>query len=83
LAIDDEKMNTEFYFGLLEYKGYNVLKTENGEDALDILKSVSIDLVLSDVVMPEIIELADTVSEVQEVKYHYNKGIKDRASLEY
>jgi cob(I)alamin adenosyltransferase len=32
---------------------------------------------------PEIIELADTVSEVQEVKHHYNKGIKDRAGIEY
>lgn len=32
---------------------------------------------------PEIIELADTVSEVKEVKHHYNKGIKDRAGIEY
>ncbi len=32
---------------------------------------------------PEIIELADTVSEVQEVKHHYNRGIKDRAGIEY
>jgi CheY-like chemotaxis protein len=54
LAIDDEKMNREFYFGLLKYKGYNVLKAENGEDALEILRSVPVDLVLLDVMMPGI-----------------------------
>jgi cob(I)alamin adenosyltransferase len=31
----------------------------------------------------EIIKLADTVSDIQEVKHHYNKGIKDRAGIEY
>jgi CheY-like chemotaxis protein len=54
LAIDDEKVNREFYSGLLKYKGYNVLKAENGEDALDILKNASVDLVLLDVMMPGI-----------------------------
>ncbi len=54
LAIDDEKMNREFYFGLLKYKGYNVLKAENGEDALEILKNASVDLVLLDIMMPGI-----------------------------
>lgn len=54
LAIDDEKRNREFYFGLLKYKGYNVLKAENGEDALEILKNASVDLVLLDIMMPGI-----------------------------
>lgn len=31
----------------------------------------------------EIIKIADTVSEVQEIKHHYNAGIKDRAGIEY
>src|SRR4030042_4979320 len=31
----------------------------------------------------EIIELADTVSEVKEIKHHYKTGIKDRAGIEY
>ncbi|HDQ04131.1 MAG TPA: response regulator [Deltaproteobacteria bacterium] len=54
LAIDDEKMNREFYCGLLQDKGYDVLKAENGEDALDILRKESVDLVLLDVMMPGI-----------------------------
>jgi cob(I)alamin adenosyltransferase len=29
------------------------------------------------------IELADTVSEVREIKHHYRKGIESRAGMEY
>jgi cob(I)alamin adenosyltransferase len=32
---------------------------------------------------PEIMEIADTVSEIREIKHHYNAGIKDRAGIEY
>ncbi len=32
---------------------------------------------------PEIIELADTVSEINEVKHHYAAGVKERAGIEY
>ena len=32
---------------------------------------------------PEIIEFADMVSEVQEIKHHYTSGIKDRAGIEF
>jgi cob(I)alamin adenosyltransferase len=47
-------------------------------------KPASLDLILTGrYAPPEIIELADTVSEVQEVKHHYNAGIKDRAGIEY
>jgi cob(I)alamin adenosyltransferase len=28
-------------------------------------------------------EIADLVSEVTEIKHHYNAGIKDRAGIEY
>ena len=32
---------------------------------------------------PEIVEIADMVSEVKEIKHHYNQGVKDRAGIEY
>lgn len=32
---------------------------------------------------PEIVEIADTVSEVREIKHHYNAGIKDREGIEH
>jgi cob(I)alamin adenosyltransferase len=32
---------------------------------------------------PEIVALADTVSEIREFKHHCNAGIKDCAGIEY
>jgi cob(I)alamin adenosyltransferase len=32
---------------------------------------------------PSMVELADTVSDVREVKHHYRKGIESRAGMEY
>ena len=32
---------------------------------------------------PEIIELADTVSEINDIKHHYAAGMKERAGIEY
>jgi len=44
----------------------------------------SLDLILTGRYAPEeIIALADTVSEIKEVKHHYAAGIKDRAGIEY
>jgi cob(I)alamin adenosyltransferase len=44
----------------------------------------AIDLVLTGrYAAPEIMEIADTVSEIREIKHHYNAGIKDRAGIEY
>ena len=30
-----------------------------------------------------LVQLADTVSEVREIKHHYRKGIESRAGMEY
>jgi cob(I)alamin adenosyltransferase len=47
-------------------------------------KPANLDLILTGrYAPPEIIELADTVSEVQEVKHHYKAGIKERAGIEF
>lgn len=47
-------------------------------------KPADLDLILTGrYAPPQIIKLADTVSEVKEIKHHYNEGIKDRAGIEY
>jgi cob(I)alamin adenosyltransferase len=47
-------------------------------------KAPSVDLILTGRYAPsEIIELADTVSEIQEIKHHYSAGVKERAGIEY
>jgi cob(I)alamin adenosyltransferase len=56
------------------------------KDVIDLIKNKppALNLILTGRYAPkEIIELADTVSEIREVKHHYNAGIKDRAGIEY
>ena len=56
------------------------------KEVIDLIKNKppALDLILTGRYAPkEIIKLADTVSEVQEIKHHYNAGIKDRAGIEY
>ncbi len=55
-------------------------------DVLDLIanRPASVDLVLTGRYAPKaLIKLADTVSEVKEIKHHYAAGIKDRAGIEY
>lgn len=56
------------------------------KEVIELIKNkpTTLDLILTGRYAPkEIIKLADTVSEIQEVKHHYNAGIKDRAGIEY
>ena len=55
-------------------------------EVLDMVRSKppELDLILTGrYADPEIIALADLVSEVREIKHHYAAGIKDRAGIEY
>ena len=56
------------------------------DDVIDLIKSkpTAVDLILTGrYAPPEVIALADTVSEIREVRHHYNAGIKERAGIEY
>jgi cob(I)alamin adenosyltransferase len=47
-------------------------------------KPAHLDIILTGRYAPKgIIDIADTVSDIQEIKHHYNTGIKDRAGIEY
>ncbi len=53
LCVDDEPEILKFLEAVLAPKGYEVIKAENGEVALEKLKEERIDLVISDVRMPK------------------------------
>ena len=56
------------------------------KDVLDLVaeKPPALDLILTGrYAAPELIAIADTVSEIREVKHHYAAGVKDRAGIEY
>jgi len=51
---------------------------------LVVNKPAAVDLILTGrYAPPEIVDLADTVSEIQEIRHHYAKGIKERAGMEF
>jgi len=52
LAVDDESALLNLLCEILSEKGYHVLSAENGNQALSIMATESIDLLLSDIIMP-------------------------------
>jgi cob(I)alamin adenosyltransferase len=61
-------------------------KLINLKEVIDLIKNKppALNLILTGRYAPEgIIKLADTVSEVKEIKHHYTAGVKDRAGIEY
>lgn len=54
LVVDDIAQNRRLLQALLEPRGYDVVTTDNGDDALSILNRGDVDLVLLDIMMPGI-----------------------------
>jgi len=54
LVVDDNEMNRDMLSRRLERRGYRVLLAENGRRALEQVESQPVDLVLLDVMMPDI-----------------------------
>lgn len=53
LIVDDEKVLRESLASLMEDEGFEVLQAGNGREALDVVMARPVDLILSDVRMPE------------------------------
>lgn len=56
------------------------------DDIIDLIRSkpAPLDLILTGRYAPsEIIAIADTVSEIKEVRHHYHAGVKERAGIEF
>lgn len=53
LVVDDDEANRDLLAQRLERQGYDVVTAENGRQALDLLAASAFDLVLLDIVMPE------------------------------
>lgn len=53
LAVDDEPINLKILIDQLSSAQFNVIPAQNGYDALNIMENHSIDLMLLDVMMPE------------------------------
>ncbi len=52
LAIDDNPTNLRLVSDIFEYEGWQVYRAEDAENALEIIDSKSIDVVLMDIALP-------------------------------
>lgn len=66
LIVDDEKSIRDTLKEILEYEGYEIEESENGEIALNQIKKYNYDVVLCDIKMPKMdgIELLSKAAEV-------------------
>ena len=53
MVVEDDAMQRILLANVLEVQGYDVVHAENGRQALDKLEVESVDLVISDIIMPE------------------------------
>lgn len=54
LVVDDYEQNRHIFDQVLQDAGYNVLLAEDGQEGLEILKQISVDLVMLDLQMPRV-----------------------------
>ncbi|MEM3373979.1 MAG: response regulator [Candidatus Woesearchaeota archaeon] len=52
LVVDDEPNILELEKAILEVENYNVITAQSGQEALDLLKKIKPDLILLDMMMP-------------------------------
>ena len=81
LVVDDELALLEMSCEMLKLQNYKVLSAENAKQALEVLQSEHVDLMLSDVIMPEMngFELAAIVKEkYPDVKIQLASGFTDK-----
>jgi len=65
LVVDDEPLMCDIFSEILRDSNYRVLTAGNGKEALELLLVETVDLLLTDIIMPEIdgFELAAKVAE--------------------
>ncbi len=80
LVVDDESALLEWMNEVLGQQGYHVRSADNAEQALEILKSEKVDLLISDIIMPEMdgFALASVVKEkYPDIKIQLASGFSD------
>ena len=87
LAVDDNRMSRLKLARILEGWGYSVSRADGGRTAMDMLRSKAFDLVLLDILMPEVDgfqvlrEMKDD-AELQNIPVIVISGLEDMDSVD-
>ena len=74
LVVDDEILNREIIKRVLKKEGFCAVEAKNGKEALEILKTQQIDLVLMDIMMP-VMDGFEAIKAIKEDSYFDNLPI--------
>ena len=53
LVVDDDDLIRDLIYEILEPQGFNIILAENGNRAIEILSKESVDLIITDIIMPD------------------------------
>jgi adenylate cyclase len=70
LVVDDKETNRDLFRRRLEKKGYDVETAENGRQAIEMIRAENFDLVLLDIIMPEMdgFQVLERLKQDQELR---------------
>lgn len=71
LIVEDNELNMKLFNDLLEAKGYNIVQTSNGMQALDLARENKPDLILMDIQLPEVsgLEVTKWIKEDETISH--------------
>jgi len=87
LVVDDDQVLTNLYSSAFKARGYRVLVAEHGEDAIMLAETEHPDLVLLDVMMPEmhglsVLKLLKSSEELKNTKIIMLTALSDQKTRE-
>src|SRR3954466_1987668 len=70
LIVEDNELNMKLFHDLLEARGYNILQTREGMEALRLAREHRPDLILMDIQLPEVsgLEVTKWIKEDDDLK---------------
>ncbi len=71
LIVEDNELNMKLFDDLLSAHGYEIVKTQDGRDAVDLVKQHMPDLIIMDIQLPEIsgIEVTKEIKSNDNLKH--------------
>jgi len=71
MVVEDNELNMKLFHDLLESRGYDIIETRDGMEALKMARSERPDLILMDIQLPEVsgLEVTKWIKEDDDLKH--------------